>query len=125
MKAYIHLIGCIGMTALLGACSSNPPSTLALQKENHEFEVTGLGKTAAIAKNNAIIAANKTCARQSPIIRNQSTSYHGMLKDVTDEQTSQNITAATEVLGSIFGSTPKLQRDDDYQTTLTFYCERP
>ncbi|WP_111891959.1 hypothetical protein [Acinetobacter sp. MB5] len=123
MNQTIRIISFIGLAAFFSACSSNPSSTLALQKENHEFEVTGLGKTAVIAKNNAIMAANKTCSRQIPIIRNESTSYNGIFKNMTDEQTGQSITAATEVLGGILGYSPKLQRDDDYQTTLTFFCQ--
>lgn len=123
MNIDLRLTAYVGLVALLSACSSNPPATLALQKENHEFEVTGLGKTAVIAKNNAIIAANKTCSRQSAIIRSENTSYKGILKNVTDEQTGQSILTAAEVLGGILGRSSTLQRDDDYQTTLTFYCQ--
>lgn len=120
---YLTLISSFGIAVVLSACSSNPAATLALQNENHQFEVTGLGKTAVIAKNNAILAANKTCSRQTPIIRNESTNYNGILKNVTDEQTGQSITTATEVIGGILGYSPKLQRDDDYQTTLIFTCQ--
>ena len=123
MKPYLRVATYIGLSLAFTACSSNPPATLALQKENHEFEVTGLGKTAVIAKNNAIIAANKTCARQTAIIRSENTSYQGLFKNVTDEQTGQNVTAAAEILGGILGRSSNLQRDDDYQTTLTFYCQ--
>ena len=123
MKPYLRVATYIGLSLAFTACSSNPPATLALQKENHEFEVTGLGKTAVIAKNNAIIAANKTCARQIAIIRSENTSYQGLFKNVTDEQTGQNVTAAAEILGGILGRSSNLQRDDDYQTTLTFYCQ--
>lgn len=123
MKPYLRVATYIGLSIVFTACSSNPPATLALQKENHEFEVTGLGKTAVIAKNNAIIAANKTCARQTAIIRSENTSYHGLFKNVTNEQTGQNVTAAAEILGGILGRSSNLQRDDDYQTTLTFYCQ--
>lgn len=35
---------------LLTACASNPTSTAAIQKENNQFEVTGVGKTNLIAK---------------------------------------------------------------------------
>ncbi len=48
-----------GVVLLLGACATTPKNTLAVQKENNQFEVTGIGKTNLIAKNNAITAAQK------------------------------------------------------------------
>ncbi|MHA3048002.1 hypothetical protein [Acinetobacter sp. ANC 4641] len=123
MKLYLRVAAYIGLSTFFSACSSNPPATLALQKENNEFEVTGLGKTAVIAKNNAIIATKKTCARQTAIIRSENTSYHGLFKNVTDEQTGQSVATAAEILSGILGHSSNLQRDDDYQTTLTFYCQ--
>lgn len=36
-----------------------PTHTLAIQKENNHYEVTGIGKTSLIAKNNAVSAAQK------------------------------------------------------------------
>ncbi|MHA3054233.1 hypothetical protein E0H77_03535 [Acinetobacter sp. ANC 4633] len=123
MKLYLRVAAYIGLSTFFSACNSNPPATLALQKENNEFEVTGLGKTAVIAKNNAIIAAKKTCSQQTAIIRSENTSYHGLFKNVTDEQTGQSVATAAEILGGILGHSSNLQRDDDYQTTLTFYCQ--
>ena len=111
---------CLGMTA----CTSNPTSTLAIQKENQQFEVTGLGKSAVISKNNAIIAANKTCGRSTAIVSNEKTEYNGVLKNVVDEKTGQTITAATEVIWGLLGKSSTLQKDDDYQTTLSFSCQK-
>ena len=45
-----------GLALGLTACASTPTNTLAIQKENNQYEVTGVGKTNLIAKNNAISA---------------------------------------------------------------------
>lgn len=108
---------------LLTACASNPTSTAAIQKENNQFEVTGVGKTNLIAKNNAVDAANKTCKRSTAILVDEKTSYNGVLKGVVDEDTGKMVEAAAGVLGSITGKNSSLAKDDDYQTTLTFYCK--
>ena len=52
-----------GVVLLLGACATTPKNTLAIQKENNQFEVTGIGKTNLIAKNNAVTAAQKRALR--------------------------------------------------------------
>ena len=64
-------------TLLLSACASTPTSSTVIQKENNQFEVTGLGKTSIISKNNAIEAANKTCKNSTPIIVSDKTEYNG------------------------------------------------
>ncbi|MCU4412630.1 hypothetical protein KTH71_01010 [Acinetobacter sp. WU_MDCI_Axc73] len=108
---------------LLTACASNPTSTAAIQKENNQFEVTGVGKTNLIAKNNAIDAANKTCKRSTAIVIDEKTNYNGVLKGVVDEETGKMVEAAASVIGSLSGKNASLAKDDDYQTTLTFYCK--
>ena len=51
---------------LMSACSTTPSNhTTIIQKPNSQFEVTGLGKTELIAKNNAANAANKSCGKLS------------------------------------------------------------
>ena len=106
------------------ACASNPTSSLAIQKENNQYEVTGLGKNNIISKNNAISAANKTCgSRATPVVVDEQTTYNGALKGVVDEQTGQMIQAAATVLGTISGRNAQLAQDDDYQTVLTFRCQ--
>lgn len=112
-------------TALaLTACSTNPTNTTAIRKENNQFEVTGLGKTQVIAKNNAVNAASKTCgSRSTAIIVDEQSTYDGALKGVVDEQTGQIIQAAATVLGNITGTGNSINSDDDYQTTLTFRCQ--
>ncbi len=59
MKKIILASAMSGVVLLLGACATTPKNTLAVQKENNQFEVTGIGKTNLIAKNNAITAAQK------------------------------------------------------------------
>ncbi len=108
---------------LLTACASNPTSTAAIQKENNQFEVTGVGKTNLIAKNNAVDAANKTCKRSTAIVVDEKTNYNGVLKGVVDEDTGKMVEAAASVIGSISGKNASFAKDDDYQTTLTFYCK--
>ena len=113
-----------GLVLGLTACASTPTNTLAIQKENNQYEVTGIGKTNLIAKNNAISAAQKTCTRNtSPVVVDEKTAYQGLLKGVVDEQTGKLVEAAAGVLGTITGKNASLAKDDDYQTTLTFYCK--
>lgn len=124
MKKTITLSTLFSSVVLFAACSSNPTTTMAVQKENSLFEVTGLGKTQVISKNNAITAANKTCgSRATPIIVDEQSAYNGALKGVVDEKTGQLIQAAANVIGNIAGKSAGLSQDDDYQTTLTFRCQ--
>ena len=44
-------------------------------------------------------------------------------KGVVDEQTGKLVEAAAGVIGTITGKNASLAKDDDYQTTLTFYCK--
>lgn len=111
------------MMLTLAGCASNPTSTNAIQLENNQFEVTGLGKTNVISKNNAVTAANKTCGRNTPVVINEKTDYNGVLKGVVDEQTGRMVEAAAGVIGTFTGKNASLAKDDDYHTTLTFYCK--
>jgi predicted lipoprotein with Yx(FWY)xxD motif len=114
----------VGLTILLSACASTPKNSLAIQKENNQFEVTGLGKTQIISKNNAVSAANKACGRSAtPIIVEDKTQYQGALKGVVNEETGQIIQAAASILGSVTGVKTGIAQDEDYQTTLTFRCQ--
>ena len=123
MNKLLCLGSFVAASVLLTACASTPTGTLAIQKPNNQYEVTGLGKTQVVAKNNAITAANKTCGRKAaPVLLDEKTEYNGALKGVVDEQTGQLITAATNVLGSVLGKSNALERDTDYQTTVTFSC---
>lgn len=108
----------------LSACASNPTQTLAIQKADNQYEVTGLGKDQITAKNNAIVAANKTCGKKAaPVLINEKTEYHGTLNGMVDEQTGKMITAAAGVIGSVMGKNYGIEKDTDYQTTLTFSCK--
>ncbi|ENW90616.1 hypothetical protein ABFP25_02295 [Acinetobacter indicus] len=124
MNKLIGLSAAATAALFLTACASNPTSSLAIQKENNQYEVTGLGKSNIISKNNAISAANKTCgSRATPVVVDEQTTYNGALKGVVDEQTGQMIQAAATVLGTISGRNAQLAQDDDYQTVLTFRCQ--
>ena len=110
-------------TVLLTACASQPTTSLAIQNANNQYEVTGLGKSQIIAKNNAISAAVKTCGtKATPILVSEQSGYNGALKGVVNEKTGQVIQAAADVIGNLAGKTNGLSRDDDYQTLLTFTC---
>lgn len=113
-----------GLALGLTACSSTPTNTIAIQKENNQYEVTGIGKTNLISKNNAVSAAQKTCTKNtSPVVVDEKTTYQGVLKGVVDEQTGKMVEAAAGVIGTLTGKNASLAKDDDYQTTLTFYCK--
>lgn len=124
MKKSFILASTTALTVLLGACASTPNHTLAIQKPNNQYEVTGVGKTNLIAKNNAINAAHQTCgSRATPVVVDEKTTYNGVLKDLVDEETGKMVQAASGVIGIFTGNNTDLSRNDDYQTTLTFYCK--
>ena len=124
MKTIIATTSALLATVMLTACASNPTQTLAIQKENNQYEVTGLGKSQIISKNNAITAANKTCGnRAAPVLVDEKSQYQGALKGVFDEKTGQMVSAAASVLGSVIGTKTTIEKDTDYQTTLTFTCK--
>lgn len=123
MKKLMTLASVATTTILLSACASTPTETLTIQKPNNQYEVSGLGKTQVLAKNNAISAANKTCGKNSaPVLIDEKTEYNGALKGVVDEQTGKLITAASSVLGSVIGTKNTIEKDTDYETTITFSC---
>lgn len=123
MKKILITLSTFLAAATLTACASNPTGTLAIQKPNNQYEVSGLGKSQIIAKNNAIAAANKTCGKSAaPVLIDEKTEYNGTLKGVVDDKTGQLITAASSVLGNVIGRSASLEKDTDYQTTITFSC---
>jgi len=87
------------------------------------MEVTGIGKTEIIAKNNAINAANKTCKTSTTIVLDEKTTYNGILQGVVDPNTGKLIQAASNILGKISGTQTDIATDEDYQTTLHFQCK--
>ncbi len=42
---------------------------------------------------------------------------------MVSEKTGQMVEAAAGVIGTLTGKNASLAKDDDYQTTLTFYCK--
>lgn len=123
MNKIFALSSTVAVALVLTACASNPTTSLAIQKQNNQYEVTGVGKSNLISKNNAITAANNACGKKAtPVVIDEKTEYNGALKGVVDEETGQLIQAATSVLGTLTGNRGSLARDDDYQTVLTFTC---
>lgn len=124
MKKNIAIAGAAALTLFLSACASTPSNSLAIQKADNQYEVTGIGKTALIAKNNAIEAAAKTCgSKATAIVSDEKTEYQGALKGVVSDETGKMIQAAASVLGSISGTNSGINQDSDYQTVLTFSCK--
>ena len=124
MKKFTVALSLSGLVLAITACTSNPTQTLAIQNANNQYEVTGLGKSQVIAKNNAITAANNTCGKKAaPILIDEKNEYNGTLKGVFDEQTGKMITAAAGVIGSVMGKSSGIEKDTDYQTKLTFTCK--
>ena len=124
MKKLTAILALSTTALFLTACASNPTQTLAIQKADNQYEVTGIGKTNLIAKNNAISAAQKTCTKKTaPVVVDEKTAYQGVLKGVVDDETGKLVEAAAGVIGTITGRNTSLAKDDDYQTTLTFYCK--
>ncbi|MDM1756654.1 MULTISPECIES: hypothetical protein [Acinetobacter] len=123
MKKTLVIASMLSSAVLFTACSSNPTQTQAIQKPNNQYEVTGLGKSQIISKNNAITAANNACGKKAaPVVVDEKVEFNGALKGVFDEQTGKMITAAAGVLGSVIGK-GGIEKDTDYQTTLTFSCQ--
>lgn len=112
-----------GGILVLSGCATTPSATNAIMLANNQYEVTGIGKSNLIAKNNAVAAANKTCVRSTPVTVDEKTEYNGVLKGVVDEQTGKIVEAAAGVIGTLAGKNASLAKDDDYQTTLKFYCK--
>jgi uncharacterized protein (DUF2252 family) len=113
-----------GGILVLSGCATTPSATNAIMLANNQYEVTAVGKTQLIAKNNAISAANSTCGKSaSPVVVDEKTEYNGVLKGVVDEQTGKIVEAAAGVIGTLAGKNASLAKDDDYQTTLKFYCK--
>lgn len=124
MKTILATTSALVATLMLTACASNPTETLAIQKANNQYEVSGLGKSQIISKNNAITAANKTCGKNhAPVLVDEKTEYNGALKGVFDEKTGQMVSAAASVLGSVIGKNTTIEKDTDYQTVITFSCK--
>ncbi|MDQ8934718.1 hypothetical protein [Acinetobacter rudis] len=124
MKKLLALSSTLIATMVLTACATQPTQGLAIQKENNQYEVTGTGKTQIIARNNAISAANTTCGKKAQaVVIDEKSEYTGALKGVVSDQTGQLITAAAGVIGTMVGKNNSLEKDTDYQTTLTFSCK--
>ena len=119
MKIYQTLAIITLSTLGLTACQSTPSNLPVIQRPNNVLETTGLGKTKAIAKANAINIAQQQCKGYAPIVLTDDYKYNGVL----DEGIGRVADQAVSVLGSIVGSKKTLARDDDYEYTITFRCQ--
>lgn len=105
---------------LLSACQNTPATAPVLKRADQSFETTGLGKTKAIAKQNALNAAQKQCKTRTPTILADTATYNGVL----DEKTGRMIEQGVGVIGAVLGTkTPNLARDDDHEYTIRFVCQ--
>ena len=102
----------------LSACQTAPTNLPVIQRPNNTLETTGLGKTKAIAKTNALTIATQQCRGKSPIVLTDSYQYNGVL----DETMGRAADQAIVLIGSVFGSKKTIARDDDYEYTITFKC---
>lgn len=109
----------LSIVALVG-CQTTETTTLAMQKENNQYQITGIGKDKLTAQNNAVKAAQKTCSRgTSPVVTNEAVLYNG----VVDEKTGKMINQAGTIAGVFLGKDVNISQDTDYQVTLDFYCK--
>lgn len=102
----------------LSACQTAPTNLPVIQRPNNVLETTGLGKTKAIAKANALTIATQQCRGKSPIVLTDTYQYNGVL----DESMGRAADQAIGIIGSVFGSKKTIARDDDYEYTITFRC---
>ncbi|MEC7120013.1 MAG: hypothetical protein VXW65_08955 [Pseudomonadota bacterium] len=107
-------------TAVLFVGCATTPSAPVIQRDNNQFETTGMGKTRAAALDTALKAASKTCQRSQAIVISDQTQYNG----VVDEKTGRLIEQVGTAVGVMTGmKTPQIARDDDYAVTVKFYCK--
>lgn len=118
-KKHLATMATLAMSIGLSACQTTPTSPV-MQRPNSTYETTGLGKTKQQAQQNALNSAKKSCGIRQPIILTNNVKYNGML----DERTGRMVEQVGSVVGAVFGSkTPNLNRDDDYEYSITFRCQ--
>jgi hypothetical protein len=122
MMTTLRTLATLSTLAVLTACASTPTS-LVIPRENSQYDTVGMGKTRIIAMNQAMQSANSTCHAQrgQAIVISDKTRYNG----VVDEQTGRIIERVGSAVGAIAGIvSPSISRDDDYDVTVTFRCQR-
>ncbi|MFB2537789.1 MULTISPECIES: hypothetical protein [unclassified Acinetobacter] len=114
-----HMVALAGFATFLTACATTQPTSLAIQNQQKQYKVIGMGKDQLTARNNAIRSAQESCPRLSrPILVKENTEYKG----IADERTGRLINQAGAVLGVFTGKKVNLAQDTDYQVTLDFEC---
>lgn len=109
---YAFLLG-----ALLTACQSAPTSVIA--RADHSYEVSGYGKTKALATTHALTLAKRQCAFRQPVVIKDQIRYQG----VVDEHIDRLINKGVQVVATVTGQSKlSLAKDDDYEHTLFFRC---
>lgn len=102
---------------LLTACQSTPTSVIA--RADHSYEVSGYGKTKAIATTQAMMLAKRQCAFRQPIVINDQIRYRG----VVDERIDRLIDKGVQMVEVITGQNNlSLAKDDDYEHSVSFRC---
>lgn len=118
-KNQLALVATFAAALGLSACQTTPTAPV-MQRADSTYETTGLGKTKVKAQEAALASAKSTCGIRKPIILTNQVKYNGML----DEQTGRMVEQVGSVVGAVFGTkTPNLNRDDDYEYTITFRCQ--
>lgn len=113
MKLYYAL----ALGALLTACQSTPSPVIA--RADQSYEVSGYGKTKAIATTHAMMLAKQQCTFRQPIVIKDQVRYRG----VVDERIDRLIDKGVQMVATVTGQSKiSLAKDDDYEHTLSFRC---
>lgn len=117
-NASILLAGVLTLTA----CATTP-STLVIPRENQQYDTIGMGKTRVAAMSKAMQGAEQYCKNQraTPVVVGEQVKYNGVIS----EQTGRVVEQVGAVVGAITGvASPQLARDDDYEVSIRFRCQR-
>ncbi len=119
-RSITTLVGALTASVLLSACQSTSTAPV-ITRADATYETTGLGKTKTDAQRDALAAAKKQCGTRNPVILKDTTKYNG----IVDERTGRLIEQGAAVAGAVLGTgVPNLSRDDDYEYTISFRCEK-
>jgi hypothetical protein len=111
----------IFICAVVTACST-VGSTVVAESRN-KYTVVASGKSTDIALHNAYKNAEKVCATQrkkTVVILNKTIKYEGIRRDLS--ATNKKIADIAAATGEVMNF-PKLDKDDDYESTMVFECQ--
>lgn len=115
----ISLVGLLTLTA----CTTTPQNYLVIPREHQQYDTIGTGKSRVAALGKAMQGAEEYCTRQraTPVVIDEQTKYNGVIS----EQTGRVVEQVGAVVGAITGvASPQLAREDDYEVSLRFRCQR-